>query len=59
MYAERIASHINCFLRIDFYLTPSGPVFGEFTTYPNGGNMTPYGQTVLSQLMELFPDKDS
>ena len=55
-YAERIASKINCFLRLDFYMTKRGPVFGEFTTTPNDGIYINEGTIALPQLMELFPD---
>lgn len=56
-YAEKIASKIDCFLRLDFYMTKRGPVFGEFTTTPNAGQYINEGAIALSQLMELFPDK--
>lgn len=55
-YAERIASKINCFLRLDFYMTKRGPVFGEFTIHPNSGKYINEGAIALAQLMELFPD---
>jgi len=57
MYAEKIASNLDCFMRLDFYLTKRGPVFGEFTSTPHGGLMYKHGQIILSQLMELFPEK--
>jgi hypothetical protein len=55
-YAELIASKIDCFLRLDFYITKRGPVFGEFTTTPNAGGYINEGAIAFSQLMELFPD---
>lgn len=39
-YGDQIASHFcpDTFVRIDFFSTTRGPVFGEFTFNPNGGN---------------------
>lgn len=38
-YGNRIAKNIfpDTFVRLDFYSTKKGPVFGEFTFNPNGG----------------------
>ena len=36
--AKKLGSCID-FVRVDFYITPSGPVFGEFSLYPYGGKM--------------------
>jgi TupA-like ATPgrasp len=36
--ASDAGGRLNAFLRIDMYATSRGPVFGEFTGYPNGGN---------------------
>ena len=44
-------------MRLDFYLTTRGVVFGEFTfdTFAGRG-FTPYGEKYLSDLMDSFPD---
>jgi TupA-like ATPgrasp len=55
--AELIARDIGAFLRLDFYLTSRGVVFGEFTFDPFAGfGFTPYGEKFLSDLMDRFPD---
>ena len=36
-----VGARLNCFVRIDIYATARGPVFGEFTAFPNMG----YGYT--------------
>jgi hypothetical protein len=36
-YAERLAAGLD-FVCVDFYLTPHGPVFGEFSLYPGRGH---------------------
>jgi hypothetical protein len=41
----------KCFLRIDFYITKNGPVFGEITPNPaNGHGYTPYSLKILDRL---------
>uniref|UniRef100_A0A6C0AVH0 ATP-grasp domain-containing protein n=1 Tax=viral metagenome TaxID=1070528 RepID=A0A6C0AVH0_9ZZZZ len=41
----------KCFLRIDFYITHQGPVFGEITPNPaNGYGYTDYGLKILDRL---------
>ena len=50
---EKIGSAVfaNCFVRIDFYITNEGPVFGEITPNPgNGYGYTDYGLKILDQL---------
>ncbi|WP_071674542.1 ATP-grasp fold amidoligase family protein [Nioella nitratireducens] len=55
--SDKIAHDIQCFMRLDFYITKRGVVFGEFTSYPNAGNkFTPLGSHVLCDLMDRFPD---
>lgn len=55
--AEYLSQKQPWLLRLDFYLTPQGPVFGEFTTYPNAGlNLTPFARRTLLQLWECWPD---
>ena len=55
--STRIARDINCFMRLDFYITGQRVVFGEFTSYPNAGlQFTPVGNNVLCDLMDRYPD---
>ena len=55
--SDRIARDIECFMRLDFYITPRGVLFGEFTSYPNAGNRyTALGSKVLCDLMDRYPD---
>ncbi|SNR33122.1 ATP-grasp fold amidoligase family protein [Puniceibacterium sediminis] len=55
--AELISQKLPWLLRLDFYLTDRGPVFGEFTTYPGAGRgLTPFSDRTLLQMWELWPD---
>jgi hypothetical protein len=55
--ADRIARDIDVFMRLDFYISAKGPVFGEFTSYPNAGmRFTEIGNAVLCDLMDRYPD---
>ena len=55
--SDRIARDIQCFMRLDFYITQRGVVFGEFTSYPNAGNKhTARGSRVFCELMDRYPD---
>lgn len=55
--AEEISRKLPWLLRLDFYLTDRGPVFGEFTTFPNAGlDSTPFSKRTLLQMWELWPD---
>jgi hypothetical protein len=55
--AELIARDLRAFLRLDFYLTSSGPVFGEITWCPFAGvGFTRFGANYLCKLMDRFPD---
>lgn len=50
---EKIGNAVfaDCFVRIDFYITNEGPVFGEITPNPaNGYGYTDYGIKILDQL---------
>ena len=47
-HAENIGQGIDM-LRIDFFITDSGPVFGEFTSYPDG--CRPLVQSEFERLM--------
>jgi len=43
--AKKISKEYKIFVRLDFYATPKGPVFGEFTPTPSMGmNFTTYGK---------------
>lgn len=55
--ADQLAQVLGVYVRIDFYLTNNGPVFGEFTPFPDHGLYnTEIGERALSQLWSLFPD---
>ena len=55
--AELIARDIGIFMRLDFYITTRGVVFGEFEFIPfDGTGFTPYGEKYLLDLMDSFPD---
>ena len=55
--ADRISADIQAFYRLDFYMTPRGPVFGEFTSYPSAGQaFTPYGDRLMCAMMDRRPD---
>jgi hypothetical protein len=55
--ADRISVDIQAFYRLDFYMTPRGPVFGEFTSYPSAGqSFTPYGDRLMCDMMDKEPD---
>ena len=50
---EKIGNAVfaDCFVRIDFYITNEGPVFGEITPNPaNRYGYTDYGLKILDQL---------
>ena len=55
--ADKIAADIKCFMRVDFYIAKRGVVLGEFTSYPNAGQLfTEVGNRVVCNLMDQFPD---
>ena len=55
--AEQISHHLPWLMRVDFYLTARGPVFGEFTTFPNAGlKLKPFGRRTYLQMWEIWPD---
>ncbi len=57
--ADHLAQAVGIYIRIDFYLTANGPVFGEFTPFPDHGLYnTEIGERTLSQLWSLFPDPE-
>jgi hypothetical protein len=46
--AKHLSKAYGIFIRLDFYATNKGPVFGEFTPTPGmGKNFTPYGKNLL------------
>lgn len=48
--ARKLSEQYEIFVRLDFYESPTGPVFGEFTNTPRGGvNFTRYGSKRLIQ----------
>jgi hypothetical protein len=55
--AETLSRALPWLMRFDFFLTPQGPVFGEFTSFPNAGlDLTPFGRRTLLQMWEIWPD---
>lgn len=55
--AEQLSQALPWLMRFDFFLTPDGPVFGEFTSFPNAGlDLTPFGRRTLLQMWEVWPD---
>ena len=56
---DHLARALSIFLRIDCYMSPKGPVFGEFSPFPSHGlKNTEIGERALSQLWSLFPDPE-
>lgn len=59
-YGDRIASAVQQMIRLDFYVTARGPIFGEFTTYPAAGrHFTEFGNAISIQAWEVYPDTPS
>lgn len=55
--AEEISRDFPYVMRLDFYISNKGVVFGEFTPNPNAGfNLTELGERVLQQLFFIYPD---
>lgn len=55
--SERMAKEINCFMRLDFFISPDRVVFGEFTSYPFAGrHYTQWGDDLMCRLMDQYPD---
>lgn len=53
--ADKIASNINSYARVDLYATERGPVLGEITSFPNmGRGFSEYGNILLGQTWEIF-----
>jgi hypothetical protein len=53
-YAELASANCKNLMRFDFYITQNGIKFGEFTTYPKGGNQQYEAKNFYNQLMELY-----
>ncbi|NAZ35587.1 ATP-grasp fold amidoligase family protein [Rubellimicrobium sp. CFH 75288] len=57
--AETLSADLRAFYRLDFFLSPRGPVLGEFTSYPNAGQgFTPFGDRLMCAIMDHAPDWD-
>ncbi|WP_299153937.1 ATP-grasp fold amidoligase family protein [uncultured Christiangramia sp.] len=53
--AKKLSLAYENFVRIDFYDSPDGPVFGEFTPTPRGGvSFTPYGSKLLISYWDRY-----
>lgn len=52
-YARRLSKAYETFVRLDFYVTPDGARFGEFSPFPyNGKHWTEFGDQYLGSLWE-------
>ena len=55
--SDALARELGVFVRIDWYVSAQGPVFGEFSPFPTWGRgYTALGERTLSQMWDLFPD---
>lgn len=55
--AEKISQKYPLFMRLDFYLSKVGPIFGEFTPFPGDFiNATEFGVRTMNQMIEIFAD---
>lgn len=53
LQAKKLSLAYDIFVRIDFYSTPKGPVFGEFTPTPGmGNNYSKFGEELLLKYWE-------
>lgn len=53
--ARRLSKAYGIFVRIDFYATDKGAVFGEFTPTPSKGHgFTPYGDELLTYYWDTY-----
>lgn len=56
--AEKISHEYPFFMRLDFYISNKGPVFGEFTPFPGDFiNATDFGIRTMCQVLEIFSDR--
>lgn len=55
--AEIISQEFPIFMRLDFYISSKGPVFGEFTPFPGDFiNSTEFGLRTMTQMAKIYPD---
>jgi hypothetical protein len=55
LQAKKLSQAYEIFVRIDFYSTNKGAVFGEFTPTPSmGGNTTRFGQKLLMSYWDRY-----
>lgn len=53
--AKKLSIAYDIFVRVDFYATPKGAVFGEFTATPSmGKNYTRYGKKLLAKYWNQY-----
>jgi hypothetical protein len=53
--AKRLSKAYGIFIRLDFYATDKGPVFGEFTPTPSlGRDFTPFGKKLLLDYWDKY-----
>lgn len=52
---KKLSREYGIFVRVDFYATDKGPVFGEFTPTPSlGEGFTPYGEELLTYYWDIY-----
>lgn len=56
--ARRLGTALGTFVRVDFYLTPRGPCFGEFSSTPRAGrHLSPFADRYFGKLwQDHIPD---
>lgn len=56
-YAKTAGDLVGSFVRVDFFMSPTGPVFNEFCLYPfNGKHFTGYGEQLFADMWQRgFP----
>ena len=55
MHAKKLSTAYGIFVRLDFFATNKGPVFGEFTPTPAmGKSFTPYGKKLLLNYWDKY-----
>lgn len=53
--AKQLSKTYQLFVRVDFYATDKGAVFGEFSLTPHlGKNFTPYGEKLLTSYRDKY-----
>ena len=56
-WGRQIAEDLGVYYRLDFYISPEGPVFGEFTSYPCAGRgYTRSGAKLICDILDRHPD---